>query len=161
MRAMGQPCLPRRQSRRRFPDRPRIGCGSRGSSLRACRPHLAAAISQSLSLSELMSVRCVETGGNDNPGKVIMGSSFTAPNEMRNSSRWYKAEIEGAAPECDKSSLNKKHGSVAIVADVNRCHQIKRTKFSAHTGRTLAMSLDFSSLFWIFIAIMVLQWGDG
>ena len=23
------------------------------------------------------------------------------------------------------------------------------------------MSLDFSSLFWIFIAIMVLQWGDG
>ena len=86
-----------------------------------------------------------------------MGSSFTAPNEMRNSSRWYKAEIEGAAPECDKSNLNKKHSSVAIVADVNRCHQIKRTKFSAHTGRTLAMSLDFSSLFWIFIAIMVLQ----
>src|SRR5262249_33492362 len=36
-----------------------------------------------------------------------MGSSFTAPNEMRNSTRWYKAEIEGAAPECDKSSLNK------------------------------------------------------
>src|SRR5499433_3120808 len=61
-----------------------------------------------------------------------MGSSFTAPNEMRNSSRWYKAEIEGAAPECDKSSLNKKHSSVAIVADVNRCHQIKRTKFSVH-----------------------------
>src|SRR6516164_8336482 len=61
MRAMGQPCLPRRQSRRRFPDRPRIGCGSRGSTLRACRPHLAAAISQSLSLSELMSVRCDET----------------------------------------------------------------------------------------------------
>ena len=25
-----------------------------------------------------------------------MGSSFTAPNEMRNSSRWYKAEIDGA-----------------------------------------------------------------
>src|SRR6516225_8772558 len=45
-----------------------------------------------------------------------MGSSFTAPNEMRNSSRWYKAEIEGAAPECDESSLNKKHSSVAIVA---------------------------------------------
>jgi hypothetical protein len=51
-----------------------------------------------------------------------MGSSFTALNEMRNSSRWYKAEIEGTAPECDKSSLNKKHSSVAIVADVNRCH---------------------------------------
>src|SRR5262245_63439944 len=86
-----------------------------------------------------------------------MGSSFTAPNEMRNSSRWYKAEIEGAAPEYDKSSLNKKHGSVAIVADVQRCHRIKRTKLSAHTGRTLAMSSDFSFLFWIFIAIMVLQ----
>src|SRR6516164_1279873 len=49
-------------------------------------------------------------------GFGIMGSSFTAPNEMRNSSRWYKAEIEGAAPECDESSLNKKHSSVAIVA---------------------------------------------
>ena len=52
-----------------------------------------------------------------------MGSSFTAPNEMRNSSRWYKAEIEGAAPECDKSSLNKKAAWASSIgaspADLN------------------------------------------
>jgi len=34
-----------------------------------------------------------------------MGSSFTAPNEMRNSSRWYKAEIEGDPPPLKWSDL--------------------------------------------------------
>jgi hypothetical protein len=34
----------------------------------------------------------------------------------------------------EANSLNKKHSSATIVADVKRfCHQIKRTKFSAHT----------------------------
>jgi Integrase core domain len=35
----------------------------------------------------------------------------------------------------DTNSVNKKHSSATIVADVKRfCHRVKRTKFSAHTG---------------------------
>jgi hypothetical protein len=36
----------------------------------------------------------------------------------------------------EASSVNKKHSSATIVADVKRsCHQIKRTKFSTHSHR--------------------------
>src|SRR6516162_6843460 len=85
-----------------------------------------------------------------------MGSSFTASNEMRNSSRWYKAEIEGLRPSAINLASIKSMAawpSSLTLIDVTRSNG----RSFRHTGRTLAMSLDFSSLFWIFIAIMVLQ----
>jgi hypothetical protein len=56
----------------------------------------------------------------------------------------------------EANSVNKKHSSATIVADVKRfCHWIKRTKFSAHTSMTettyvqqLRKAISGEFLFW-------------
>jgi hypothetical protein len=56
----------------------------------------------------------------------------------------------------EANSVNKKHSSATIVADVKRfCHWIKRTKFSAHTVMTettyvqqLRKAISGEFLFW-------------